>query len=329
MLDDLLERAAALKGQERPFVLATVVACRPPTSAKPGARAIIQPDGSFYGWVGGNCAQPLITQEALKALQDGHTRLVLLAPDPPAVDFPLENVVPVTMSCQSEGTLAIYLEPLLPRPQLLVIGQSPMARSLVALGKALGFSVSACDPSATEELFPDAESLFQDLERARHNIGPGNYVVVATMGHYDEEALEAVVDSQTRYLGLVASPRRGQAVMEYLWGKGLSPENLQRVKYPAGLDIGAVTAEEIALSILTEIVQIRRAQREGIRLELTAPANQTSVGDSLDPVCGMAVRVSEARYASTHNSNTFYFCCRRCQEKFDRQPEKYLAGSNG
>jgi xanthine dehydrogenase accessory factor len=328
VLDDLLERAAALKGQERPFVLATVVACRPPTSAKPGARAIIQPDGSFYGWVGGSCAQPLVTQEALKALQEGQTRLVLLAPDPTAVNFPLENVVPVTMACQSEGTLAIYLEPFLPRPQLLVIGPSPMARSLAALGKALGFSVSACDPSASQELFPDAGSLFQDLESAGRNIRPGSYVAVATMGHYDEEALESVVDSQARYVGLVASPRRGRAVMEYLKGKGLSPEALQKVKYPAGLDIGAVTAEEIALSILTEIVQVRRTQGEGIRPELTAPANQTSVEDSLDPVCGMSVRVSEARYVSTHDSNTFYFCCRRCQEEFDRQPEKYLAGSN-
>ena len=134
MFDDLLEQAAALKEQDKPFVLATVVACKPPTSAKPGAKAIVQPDGSFHGWVGGSCAQPLITQESLKALQDGQARLAVLAPDPEEVDFGLEGTVVIPLTCQSEGTLAIYLEPSLPRPNLVVIGQSPMARSLAVLG---------------------------------------------------------------------------------------------------------------------------------------------------------------------------------------------------
>ena len=115
MFDDLLEQAAVLKEHGKPFVLATVVACKPPTSAKAGAKAIVQPDGSFYGWVGGSCAQPLVTQESLKALQDGQSRLVLLAPDPEDVDVGLEGTVLIPMACQSEGTLAIYLEPCLPK----------------------------------------------------------------------------------------------------------------------------------------------------------------------------------------------------------------------
>src|SRR5918999_533797 len=141
MFDDLLEQVTALKGQNKPFALATVVACKPPTSAKPGAKAIVRADGSFYGWVGGSCAQPLVTQQALKALQDGQPRLLLLAPNPNELDFPLEGVVPILMACQSEGTLAIYLEHSQPRPQLLVIGQHPLARSLAALGQTLGFAV--------------------------------------------------------------------------------------------------------------------------------------------------------------------------------------------
>ena len=154
MFDDLLEQAAVLKEHGKPFVLATVVGCKPPTSAKAGAKAIVQPDGSFYGWVGGSCAQPLVTQESLKALQDGQSRLVLLAPDPEDVDVGLEGTVLIPMACQSEGTLAIYLEPSLPSPELVVIGQSPMARSLVALGDSVGFRVLACDPSATESCSP-------------------------------------------------------------------------------------------------------------------------------------------------------------------------------
>ena len=320
MFDDLLGQATVLKERGKPFVLATVVACKPPTSAKPGAKAIIQPDGSFHGWVGGSCAQPLVTQESLKALQDGQSRLVLLAPDPEEVDVGLDGTVLIPMTCQSEGTLAIYLEPFLPKPELMVIGQSPMARSLAVLGGNLGFRVCACDPSATAELFPGAETLVQELDALKGMIGPRSYVVVATMGHYDEEALEAVLGGQAAYVGLVASPRRGRVVIDYLQGKGVSPEALQRVKYPAGEDIGAETPEEIALSVLTEIVQRMRADWEGVSLE---PAAQAAEVESIDPICNMTVNVAEARYLSNHNGNTFYFCCPGCKEKFEREPERY------
>ena len=355
MFEDLLERVTELKGRSKPFVLATVVACKPPTSAKPGAKAIVQADGSFHGWVGGSCAQPLVIQESLKALQDGQARLALLSPDPSPYPLPqeegrvrgflgLEGVVPIPMTCQSEGTLAIYLEPFLPRPQLLVIGQSPMARSLVSLGSGLGFRVSACDPAANKELFPEADSLVQDLDAIKENISPGSHVVIATMGHYDEEALAAVLGGPgyscsdhlrpdyLRYVGLVASPRRGRAVIEYVEGIGVSPETLQRVKYPAGLDIGAETPEEIALSILTEIVQQRRASGLGIQLETTAEgAGPSYLGaEAVDPVCKMTVRISDkigpgAGYSSTHQGETFYFCCLGCREEFDREPGRYSA----
>lgn len=313
MFDDLLEQAAVLKGQHKPFVLATVVACKPPTSAKPGAKAIIQADGSFHGWVGGSCAQPLVTQEALKALKDGRTRLLLLAPNP-EVDLQLESLIAIPMVCQSEGTLVIYLEPFLSKPQLLVIGQSPVARSLVTLGRALGFHVCACDPAANEELFPGAEVLLKDLAGIKACTGPGSYIVVATMGHYDEEALAAVADGETRYIGLVASPKRGRAVLDYLQSKGVSADSLQTVKYPAGLDIGALTPEEIALSILTEIVQRMRAQGEAMPM----------VGEevAVDPICGMTVNVAGGRYISTRKGDTFYFCCLRCKETFDRQADE-------
>ena len=145
MFDDLLEQVTGLKEGGKPFVLATVVACKPPTSAKPGAKAIVRPDGSFHGWVGGSCAQPLVTQESLKALQDGQSRLVLLAPDPEEVDVGLEGAVLIPMACQSEGTLAIYLEAFLPKPELVVIGQSPMARSLAPCW-ATGWG-SGCAPA--------------------------------------------------------------------------------------------------------------------------------------------------------------------------------------
>ena len=331
MFDDLLEQVTALKGRSEPFVLATVVACKPPTSAKPGAKAIVQADGSFYGWVGGSCAQPLVIQESLKALQDGQARVALLSPHPEEADLGLEGVVPIPMTCQSEGTLAIYLEPFLPKPQLLVIGQSPMARSLVSLGSSLGFRVSACDPEASEDLFPEADNLVRDLAAIKENVGSGRHVVIATMGHYDEEALAAVAGGvapdHLGYVGLVASSRRGRAVIEYVQSTGVAPETLRQVKYPAGLDIGAETPEEIALSILTEIVQQRRVRNEELRMRKKAQPSHSALlipHSSVDPVCKMTVSVADARYSSTHAGETFYFCCLPCKGEFDREPERYL-----
>lgn len=329
MFDDLLEQAIALKRQDKPFVQATVVACRPPTSAKPGAKAIVQADGSFYGWVGGSCAQPLVVQESLKALGDGQARVVLLSPNPEEMDLGLEGVVPIAMTCQSEGTLAIYLEPCLPKPQLVVIGNSPMARSLVSQGSGLGFRVTACDPSAGRDLFPDADSLVQDLESIKTGIGPRSYIVVATMGHYDEESLEAVLGCPAGYVGLVASPRRGRAVIEFLKGKGVPGEDLKRVKYPAGLDVGAETPEEIALSILTEVVQKMRAAGGGIPLEPVGAAAAAEPTTAVDPICQMTVNAAETRYLTTYQDETYYFCCLGCLTEFEKEPGRYTSHAVG
>ena len=329
MFDDLLERVIALKSRDEPFVQATVVACRPPTSAKPGAKAIVQADSSFYGWVGGSCAQPLVIQESLKALVDGQARVVLLSPHPEDIDFGLEGVVPIPMTCQSEGTLAIYLEPYLPKPQLLVIGNSPMARSLVAQGSGLGFRVVGCDPAASKDLFPEADSLLRDLETLTGSLGPKSHVVVATMGHYDEEALEAVVNSSAGYVGLVASPRRGRAVMDYLRGKGIPAESLEKVKYPAGLDVGAETPEEIAMSILTEVVQKMRAAGGGITLEPAAGADGAAASTALDPICKMTVNTADSRYLTIFQDETYYFCCLGCLTEFEKEPERYAGQATG
>ena len=329
MFDDLLEQVIALKGQDRPFVQATVVACRPPTSAKAGAKAIVQADGSFYGWVGGSCAQPLVIQESLKALGDGQARVVLLSPHPEEMDLGLEGIVSIPMTCQSEGTLAIYLEPYLPKPQLVVIGNSPMARSLVAQGSGLGFRVAACDPSASQELFPVADSLVRDLESIKHGISPRSHVVVATMGHYDEEALEAVASCSAAYVGLVASPRRGRAVIDFLKGRGVPAENLERVKYPAGLDVGAETPEEIALSILTEVVQKMRASGGGISSETPETGAETAVATAVDPICKMTVNASETRYLTTYRDETYYFCCLGCLTEFEKEPGLYAGQTVG
>lgn len=324
MFDDILERAAELKAQGEPFVLATVVACRPPTSAKPGAKAIVRADGAFAGWVGGSCAQPVVTAEALTALREGKPRLIRLTPTPADEAAPWQGVYDVAMTCQSEGSLEIYIEPYLPRSQLVLVGASPMARALAELGRLMGFAVAVSAPDAASEAFAGADAVIPTLDALPGHLTPGAFVVVATMGHYDEEALAAALARPTAYVALIASEKRGRAVLDFLRGKGVADEDLGRVRCPAGIAIGAVQPEEIALSVMAEIVQVR-AQRPPASVAGAPPVAAAAADQTLDPVCGMTVTRAGARYTAERDGATFYFCCLRCKETFAREPHAFAA----
>ncbi|MBI4279079.1 MAG: XdhC family protein [Armatimonadetes bacterium] len=317
-MQDFLERAYALRAQGKPFAVATVVRAERPASARPGMRAIILPDGTLEGWVGGSCAHPVAVREALHVLREGTPRLIRLSPRPDAG----EGVVHHLMTCHSGGTLEIYIESFLPDPQLLVIGQGPLAETLVALGKLQGFDVWVA-AARGEAAVPGADVLLT-LDQIRARVTPHTYVVVATMSTYDEDALEQVVGAGAAYVGLVASRKRAEAVFVYLGRRGTAAEHLQQVKVPAGLDIGAVTPEEIAASIIAEIIQARHTRRSG---EAAAPpaAEASPAAEATDPICGMRVEVATARHASEYQGVRFYFCCAGCRETFERDPGRYAA----
>ncbi len=323
--DDPLGRAVELRERRTPFALATVVACRRPTSAYPGAKAIIEAGGAFSGWVGGSCAQPLVLREALAAIEDGRPRLLRISPDPPSPDGVEEGVIQLAMPCQSQGSLEIYVEPFLPRPELVVIGETPLAQALARAGTLIGFDVVVSDPDATAERFPDAAVIEADLEAAARRMGAGSYVVVATQGQYDEDAVSAALRSEADYVGLVASSKRAASVLQYLRDSGFSPGELERLMCPAGLDLGAVTPEEIALSIAAEILQVRRGGQDGrVRASSEPRSAEGVVSEALDPVCGMVVGVASARYVSEHAGRPVYFCAAGCRERFVQEPERYL-----
>ena len=334
MRDDPLSQAVELRARRESFVLATVVACRPPTSAYPGARAIIRPDGAFSGWVGGSCAQPIVVREALKAIDDGRPRLLRIGPEPPPEDQRQDGVLEFAMPCESQGALDIHIEPFLPQPELIVIGETPLAQALARAGSLLDFTVCVSDPGATQELFPDADALLTGLEQLPERITPDSYVVVATQGHYDEDALAAVLRSPSAYVGLVASKRRAEAVFAFLRDKGIDEQAIERVRCPAGLSLGGVTPSEIAFSIAAEMLQVRR-QRPAVspataeRAASEAPPIEPAATEASDPVCGMTVEVATARYTARHETQSYYFCSARCSENFQREPERYLASRPG
>jgi xanthine dehydrogenase accessory factor len=302
---DLLSLAASLRERDEPFVLATVVRCERPTSAKPGAKALIRADGAMTGWVGGACAEPVVVREALAALRDGQPRLVSLVGETGRPAGRVEGIRELPMTCHSGGTLEIYVEPYLPKPLLVLIGHGPVVDTLAALGRAVDYTVTVrdADPRALDGLA----------------LTPRASVVVATHGEVDEGMLERVLDTGAGYVSLVASRKRAAAVVESLRGRGVPVARLGRLKAPAGLDIGAVAPAEIAVSILAEIIQLQRADK--------GPAPEASVAahaDARDPVCGMMVTVATARHRSETPGGVVYFCAAGCKARFDAAPERFV-----
>jgi len=311
---------------------------RRPTSARPGASGIIHPDGTIEGWVGGSCAQPVVVREALHAMADGQPRLLRLSKDAPAEGRRGDGVIELVMTCHSGGTLEIYVEPHLPAPLLWVAGTTPIAGALVTLGSALGWRVTLFDPFASAEDFPAADEVSQETALTRVEPDASPYVVVATQGQWDEEALAAALRRNASYVGLVASPTRANVVRQWLRDEtGLAEDRLAALRAPAGLDLGAETAEEIALSILGELVQVRRGRADFVAAPepatlsgdqpLIVPAIEPIVDDLVlvDPVCGMSVDRARARHLAEHDGTVYAFCSIGCRTRFVKEPSVYLA----
>jgi xanthine dehydrogenase accessory factor len=313
MQQDMLDEAQRLRAERRPFALATVVAAKQPASGTPGARAIILAGGQIEGWIGGQCAQPAVIRQGLAALADGMPRLIVLRPDAEPESRPEPGLVRVPLLCASEGELQIFVEPFLPKIELVVIGASPVARLLARLGAPLGFDVWACDAEADKESFPDASRLLPGLDALRPQLSTRSYVVVATINLYDEAAARVALECDASYVGVVASQKRFAALQDALSKRGVSDEQLRRLRRPKGLPGAALQPGEIAFSVLAELIEVRR-QRVGLDVdpELAPPQR----AEATDPICGMSVDIATARYRSEREGQTYYFCCAGCQEKF-------------
>jgi xanthine dehydrogenase accessory factor len=328
---DVLAEMGELTRRGQAFALATVVWRQPPSSSQPGARAIITADGELRGWIGGACAEPVVIREAQRVIAEGTARLLLLGtPDQFGGAVP-DGMTVVPISCQSEGALEIYIEPVLPVPHLVIVGSSPMAGVLAALAGALGWRADRVDG-------PDFAT---DMANER------SMIVVATQGHDDEDVLARAVAARPAYLGLVGSRRRGATVLGYLADRGVPKEELDRVRVPAGLDLGKTTHQEIAVAILAELVQLRasgalsrppaaatvasassaasaasaKPGRRGVTAQNDlAPAARA---EAVDPVCGMTVATASSR-PLRHDGADYYFCCAGCRQAFEQDPDAYI-----
>ncbi len=329
MQTDLYDEIQNLRNAGRPFALATVIRAEKPTSAKVGSKAIITEEGRLIGWIGGSCAEPTVKRETKKALKDGLPRLIRLSPAEKLGKAPQEGVIEVPLTCISGGTLDIYIEPQLAQPHLIVIGHLATAEALVGLGKGMGWRVSLMGLDVTRERFPKADLVFDHLDFSHLTVTKNTYIVVASHGNYDEDMLVAALRSEVPYVALIASKTRSTAILHYLREADLTDEQIARLKYPAGLDFGAVTPEEIALSILAEIVQRWRrgsAPQESVSATVqTIPLPVVSdIAEAKDPVCGMMVEIATAHFTSEYDGKTYLFCAAACKRSFDKEPGKYI-----
>ena len=326
--DRVLDRAAQLKGAGTPFALVTVVRSEAPTSAKPGAKAIIEADGDIQGWIGGGCAQPAVIKTARKALDDGESRLIRISPNREAVEE--VGITEFGMPCHSGGTLDIFIEPVLASPSLLILGTSPVAQALCGFAGAAGYRVAAVGTNASDDLFPTAQTIRDDFNV--DDLAPApQFVVVATQGKRDERALEAALATPAAYIAFIASARKADKLRDYLKERGHDAGRVDAIESPAGVDIGAVTPEEIALSVLAGVVRARRSGANAVAIA-DAPSCCSAKNDgdeesAIDPICGMAVATRDAVYRFEFGGTTYYFCCPGCLERFSRSPEEHLAAA--
>ena len=306
----VLEQAGELTRRGEAFALATVVWRQGPSSGQQGSRAIITEAGELRGWIGGACAEPAVIREAQRVIAEGVPQLLLLgSPEQFGAAVP-EGMTVVPISCQSEGALEVYIEPVLPAPHLVVVGRSPMAHTLADLARALGWRTEVVDG-------PD----FTAAHASERSM-----VIVATQGHYDEEAVEQAVAARPAYLGLVGSRRRGKGVLGYLAERGVPQAQLDRVHTPAGLDLGKTTHQEIAVAILAELVQLRASGALGSdRPAQAAQAARTQPPpQATDPVCGMTVTADATGRPLEHDGVTYYFCSAGCRRAFEQDPAAYV-----
>jgi len=294
----VLERAVDLARHGEPFVLATVVWREGPSSGQHGSRAIYTAAGEIHGWIGGACADPVFKREAVKTLQAGTPRLLALGASERFGELP-QGTTSVEMSCQSEGALQIYLEPVMSMPHLVIVGDSPMAQTLAEQAGQLDWNVELISG-------PD----FGEGLLSSHSI-----VVIATQGHGDEDILTSALKSGPAYVGVVASAKRGEAIRSFLAAQSIEETQLDALRIPAGLDLGSTTHKEMAVAILAELVQRRAAGEFTGAVEVDAPKVETAI----DPICGMTVDAVDTSNPLEVGEETYYFCCPGCRAAFESQ----------
>jgi xanthine dehydrogenase accessory factor len=277
----------------------------------------VLPDGTVRGWLGGACAEPTVVREAQAALSDCRPRLLFLGSPDEIAAHARDGTVSVPMACESEGALEVYVEPFVPRPQVVVVGRSPAVHALATQARSIGWDVAVIDDGGRASEHPHPEVVRTTLDLAGLGIDGSSAIVVATQGHYDDVALRAALATDAGYIGVVAAEKRASTLLRLLHDRGVDDAQLARVHAPAGLDLGPLDNAEIAVAVLADLVA-RRASG-GLRASVGAPARR----EAIDPVCGMTVFVDDAKYHTNVAGTDYWFCAAGCLQTFERDPNAF------
>lgn len=319
---ELYEKIANLVRAQDPFAIVQVVGRQAPSSSKLGDKAIVKKNGRMEGWIGGGCVQGIVLKESADAIASGKPRLVRIGKELKNHQKQ-EGVMEYRMTCQSEGQVEIYIEPVLPRPHLMVIGRSEIAKAVVKLGKAMDFKVTGVSEGANLQTYDKVDELITQLDLSRVSTSRLSFIVVATQGDRDEESLLQALKKESAYVGFISSRKKAGTISNYLLDAGVDPASLDRLHAPAGIDINAKKPDEVAVSIMAEIIRVKNS------LDLSIPTTTTYQEEEapsyyINPVCGVPVDMKHPKHVMQYGDETVYFCCDGCKIKFEKDPDKYM-----
>jgi xanthine dehydrogenase accessory factor len=324
LLKNFLYTTQEFTKKNEPFAIAIVVRRDAPSSGKTGDKAIINKFGEIIGWVGGGCVNAILIKEAEDAMKTGKARLVKIGKS--LIPQKQDGVMEYKMTCQSEGMIEVFIEPVLPLPHLLVMGKTAIAKALVKMAKLAGYRVTGVAVDAKIDTFEQVDELITQINLEKVKTTSASFIVVATQGEQDEASLEQALKKEHAYIGFVASKKKKDAVFGYLKGAGIEEKEISAIRSPAGIDINAKKPEEVAISILSEIIQIQNNNPalQGFTQFAETRAEAGKPKFYINPVCGVPVDINAAKHIIEYKNEKVYFCCDGCKVKFEAEPDKYM-----
>jgi xanthine dehydrogenase accessory factor len=325
MLEQFLKNTIDLKKKNEPFAIAVVVRREAPSSGKVGDKALVNKHGEMIGWVGGGCVKGILVKEAEDAMRSGKARLVKIGKS--LIPSNQEGVMEYKMTCQSEGTVEVFIEPVLPQPHLVVMGKSAIAKALVKMAGIAGYRITGVAQDANLSTFEKVDELITQVNLANVKTSPASFIVVATQGEGDEKALTEALQKDCAYLGFVASKKKMVAVATYLQDSGIDKTKIDAIVSPAGIDINAKQPEEVAISILAQMIQLQNsasARPVFTQFESTKEDGGKAPVYYINPVCGVPVDMNNPKHVVEYKNEKIYFCCDGCKVKFDAEPDRYM-----
>lgn len=322
MRNAFIDKIIELRNSTEAYATAMIVRRKIPSSGKPGDQAVITADGYIHGWIGGGCTRGIILREALLAIKDGKPRMVVISPD--AQTKSTSSTKKYAMTCQSGGEVEVYVEPVLPKPQIVLFGTSHIAMAVAKIASAMEYRITAVMHNPDKNVFPTVDELANIKEWKGEDVQDNAYVIVCTQGEGDVEALLKAISLNRPYLAFVASRKKAASIYGDLRQQGVTNKQLKTIKTPAGLDINAKLAEEVAVSIIAQIIDDFRKVPTLEETQTVEEVVLTNEDFYMNPVCNIPVQKSTAKHVLDYQGESVYFCCDGCKVSFEREPSKYM-----